>query len=90
MRPDVAENQQIVAIRAIAFIASEERTAQRFLDLTGLTSAELRGSLEDPDVQRAAIDFLAAHEPDLIACADALGMKPEELAAFVQRQEGGL
>lgn len=82
MRPDVAQNQQIIAIRAIGFIASNERTAQRFLDLTGLTIEELRGSLEEPAVQVAALDFLSAYEPDLIACAEALGIEAEALAAL--------
>jgi len=31
------------------------------------------------------LDFLAAHEPDLVAAADALGVKPGELIDAGQR-----
>ncbi len=32
-------------------------------------------------VLAAALGFLEAHEPDLVACAEALDMKPESLVA---------
>jgi hypothetical protein len=33
----------------------------------------------------AVLDFLCAHEPDLIAAAEALGLAPAELAAARER-----
>jgi len=33
----------------------------------------------------AVIDFLCAHEPDLVAAAAALGVEPQELAAVSER-----
>ncbi|MFC0203530.1 DUF3572 family protein [Novosphingobium soli] len=55
--------------------------AERFLALTGLTPDALRASLASPGTQAAVLDFLCAHEPDLIAAADALGVAPATLVA---------
>ena len=33
-------------------------------------------------MHRAVLDFLCAHEPDLVAAADALGVAPADLAAL--------
>jgi hypothetical protein len=36
----------------------------------------LRDGIESGEVQRAVLDFLAAHEPDLLAAAEALDLAP--------------
>lgn len=59
--------------------------AERLLSLTGLTPDALRAGLDDAAVLGAVLDFLAAHEPDLIAAADALGVMPGELTAAAER-----
>ncbi len=79
----------ILAIRVITHIAADEALLGRFLDLSGLTPSELRSGLTGPAVQMAALDFLAGHEPDLLACADAIGVRPDRLmAACVQLGAG--
>jgi hypothetical protein len=55
------------------------------LSLTGLTPDALRAGLDNPAVLIAVIEFLCAHEPDLLAAADALGIEPQELAATRER-----
>jgi hypothetical protein len=62
--------------------------ADRLLALTGLTPQALREGLGDPAVLGAVLDFLCAHEPDLVAAADALGVSPQELAAARERLGG--
>ncbi len=56
--------------------------ADRFLAITGLDSAGLRAAIAAPATHLAVLDFLCAHEPDLIAAAEALGLAPAELAAM--------
>lgn len=74
-----------LALQALGFILADERRAQRFLDLTGLTPETLRGALAEESTHSAVIDFLCAHEPDLIAAAEALGITPQRLlSAFEQ------
>ena len=74
---------EAIALGAIAATLSDERRAQRFLDLTGLDAAELRERALAGDRGRlaATIAFLESHEPDLIAVADAIGSTPARLVA---------
>ena len=64
---------------------SDQDRADRLLALTGLTPDALRGGLGDPALLGAVLDFLCAHEADLVAAADALGVPPADLAATRER-----
>lgn len=77
--PPDADETAALALGALGFILSDDRRAQRFLDLTGLDADGLRAALSEEETHRAIIDFLCAHEPDLIAAADSLGVSPEAL-----------
>lgn len=68
-----------LALAALAATLGDERRAQRFLDLTGIGTGELRAQLDDPALLAAVLRFLEAHEPDLISVAEDLGVKPEDL-----------
>ncbi|MEO1968822.1 MAG: DUF3572 domain-containing protein [Sphingomonadaceae bacterium] len=70
-----------LALSALGWVLGDPYRAARLLALTGLTPDQLRDGLGDSSVLGAVLDFLAAHEPDLVAAADALGVKPEELIA---------
>lgn len=72
---------QTVALNALVWTLSDERRADRLVSLTGLTPADLRARLAEPGVLAACLAFLEAHEPDLIACADAVGATPDALVA---------
>ena len=75
------EGAGALALRALGWILSEGARAERLLALTGLTPEDLRAGLGEPSTQAAILRFLEAHEPDLVACADALGVSPAELVA---------
>ncbi|MBA3053820.1 MAG: DUF3572 family protein [Sphingomonadales bacterium] len=70
-----------LALGALGWLLESETRADRLLALTGLTPDVLRAGLGDPGVLGAVLDFLSAHEPDLIGAAEALGVAPEVLAA---------
>ena len=70
-----------VALQALAWVLADERRARRFLDLTGLTPEELRAGIGSAEMQGSVLDFLAAHEPDLVAAAEALGLSPDAIGA---------
>lgn len=78
---DCVNNPSTLALAALGWILSEERRAQRFLDLTGLSPDSLRHVIEEVSTHRAVLDFLCAHEPDLVGAAESLGIRPEKLAA---------
>ena len=80
-----AADPQALALSALGWVLSDRDRAERLLALTGLTPETLRGGLGDPALLGAVVDFLCAHEADLIAAADALGVAPGDLAASRER-----
>jgi hypothetical protein len=74
-------NSEALALHALVWTLGDPGRASRLLDLTGLDASELRARASDPSLLAATLGFLEAHEPDLIACAEALEVKPTELVA---------
>ena len=68
-----------LALSALAATLTDERRARRFLDLTGIGTDDLRRRVDDAGLLCALIGFLEAHEPDLVAVSEQIGVKPEEL-----------
>ena len=77
-----------LALSALAATLSDERRAQRFLDLTGIETGELRARAADPTLLVALIAFLEAHEPDLLSVSEMIGVKAEQLVAAHRQIEG--
>ncbi|MBA16015.1 MAG: hypothetical protein CMN73_06635 [Sphingomonas sp.] len=73
------DDAMIVALRALAWVVGDGPRCERLLGTTGLDPAALRRGADDPAVLAALLAFLEAHEPDLIACADALDVPATEL-----------
>jgi hypothetical protein len=80
-------NAGALALQALVWTLGEPARASRLLDLTGLDPAELRARAGDPALLAATIGFLESYEPDLIACADALDVKPAALVSARARLE---
>ena len=68
-----------IALSALGWILADDGRAQRLLALTGLSPDDLRSRVGERDLQAAVLRFLEAHEPDLLACADAVKVEPAEL-----------
>ena len=68
-----------LGLRALAWALAEPPRAMRLLEVTGLQPQHLRSRANDPAVLAAALGFLEAHEPDLVACAAALDVTPPAL-----------
>ena len=84
---DDPTNDAAVALHALGWTLGDDRRADRFLALTGLTPEQLRDGLDRPETLAAALRFLEAHEPDLIACAEAIGVAPADLPEARRRLE---
>ncbi|WP_298686897.1 DUF3572 domain-containing protein [uncultured Sphingomonas sp.] len=76
-----------LALSALVWTLSDAPRAERLLALTGLDSDELRARAGDPSLLAAVLGFLAQHEPDLTACAEALDVRPEALVAAQRKLE---
>ena len=77
--PYAAQDMTVVALQALAWTLGEPARAARLLALTGLTPDALRDGADDRQLLAALLDFLAGHEPDLVACAAAIGVTPADL-----------
>ena len=80
-----AVDPQALALGALGWVLADDQRAERLLSLTGMTPEILRAGLGDPAVLSAVVDFRCAHEPDLVAAAQALGVEPAALVAARER-----
>jgi len=80
-----APDPATLALGALGWVLADGDRAERFLALTGLTPDTLRAGLGDGATLAAVLDFLCAHEPDLVAAAANLGVEPGALAAARER-----
>jgi hypothetical protein len=87
MRARSTNDAEALALSALAATLTDERRAQRFLDLSGIDTDDLRRRAAEPVLLAALLRFLEAHEPDLIQVAETIGAKPEELVAAREELE---
>ena len=78
-RTQTNDDAVALGLSALAWTLGDTGRAERLLAVTGLAAADLRARAADPAVLGALIAFLEAHEPDLLACADALDVGPDAL-----------
>jgi hypothetical protein len=69
----------LTGLKALAWTLEDASRARRLLDLTGLTPDALRAGANNVADKGALLEFLAGHEPDLVACATAIGIGPADL-----------
>jgi hypothetical protein len=74
-----ADDAEATAIAALGFVASDPELLPRFLQLTGIEASAIRKAAAEPGFLAGVLDFLVAHEPTLVAFAEASGTKPEEI-----------
>lgn len=84
---EVTEAALALALAALTWTLRDEVRAARLLALTGLTPVQLRARIDDPVMLAAVLRFLEGHEPDLIACAEAIDAAPEAMVAARRRLE---
>lgn len=68
-----------MALSVLAWTVAKPSRADRLLALTGLSAEGLRARALEPALLAEVLRFLEAHEPDLVACATALGKAPADL-----------
>lgn len=83
-KPDSSDDPAMLALMALGWTLADGARADRLLALTGLDADALRAGVDDPVVLGAVLAFLADHEPDLVACANAIDATP---AALIAAQE---
>lgn len=84
-----AQNAEALALSALVWILQEQDRAERLLALTGLAPDDLRARAGEPQVLGAVLAFLEGYEPDLIACAEAIDVKPADIVSARARLDPG-
>jgi hypothetical protein len=71
----------VIGLQLLGHVVGDPDLGGRFLALTGMDADDLRARAAEPAVLAAVIDFVAAHEADLVAAADSLGLAPQSIIA---------
>ena len=77
VRLKTAVDAEVVAIRALGYIAADETLFERFLALTGFGAEDIRERVTDPGFLGGVLDFLLGDERLVIAFAEASDLAPE-------------
>jgi hypothetical protein len=85
--PETIDRAAALGLSALGWMLQEGDRAARLLALTGLTPEDLRTRIGEPALLAAVLGFLEAHEPDLLACAEALDVAPAQLVEARRRLE---
>ncbi len=83
------QKYEIIALKALGYIVSDDVLRDRFVALTGLDSDTLRESLDQPGTFASILEFLVSHEPDLIAAAEAQDISPDMIVKAWRALGGG-
>jgi len=76
-RPITSQEAEALALRALAFLASEPERIEPFLAVTGLGPATLRSAAQEPGFLLAVLDHLCASDSLLLEFAGNLSLNPE-------------
>lgn len=73
------ESAQILAIRALGWLAARDELIEGFLSSSGASLADLRARAGDPDFLAGMLDYLLMDDRWVLDCAAELGEAPEAL-----------
>lgn len=68
------ESAELLALKALGWIASDEARAGAFLGAAGCAAEDLRLRAQDPEFLGFVMDFLLGDEPALLEFCDAAGL----------------
>ncbi|GJE17775.1 DUF3572 domain-containing protein [Methylobacterium marchantiae] len=85
-KPDHPDDSaERLAISVLGWLAEDSDRLLPFMAASGLTPDTLRASATDPTFLSAVLDHVTGDEAVLVACAHALDVKPERIAAAWRR-----
>ena len=79
MQPPNQNSAESIAISGLQRLAGNDELLMRFCALTGILPNDIRESATQPEFLAGVLDFYLAHEPDLLAWAEADLLAPETI-----------
>lgn len=86
MTPEFAET---FALQALAWLAADEDMLGGFLGMSGLAPDQLRSRAGEPEFLGAVLDYILSADDMVLALADAMGRRPEDVLAARLALPGG-
>ena len=84
-----AEDAEIIALKALAWLMTHEDQLGNFLGTTGLSVADLKQRAGTAEVLVAVLDFIAMDDEWMVDCARYLVVSPDQLALARETLPGG-
>jgi hypothetical protein len=79
LRPDPRQAAEIIAIKALGFVAGDTERIGRFLAESGLGPETLRAAATDPQFLTGVLDFILRDESLVVAFAAAEELRPDQI-----------
>ena len=74
-------NAEAIAIAGLSRLAADDDLLMRFCGLTGILPNDIRQAATQPGFLVGVLDCYMSYAPDLLAWAEADGLKPEAIVA---------
>jgi len=71
---------EMLAIQALAFIAEEPHSLNRFLDISSISPEQIRAASREPGFLAGVLEHMLGEESLLVAFARSAGIDPGEIA----------
>ncbi len=84
------EEAEILAVRALGFLAQHRERMDGFIRLTGVAVDDLKDHMSDPGYLGAVLDYVLADERCLLEFIEQVGVAPELPYAAARKLEGGI
>jgi len=79
-----SDQSELLAIRALSFLASETDRLERFLKLSGLGPDTIRRDAESPAFLKGVLEYLLEDESLLMVFCAETGIRPEDVSRAVR------
>ena len=86
--PSHTEEAEVIALKALGFLAGEPERLERFMSLSGLTLAAIRKSAADPAFLAGVLDHLLSDQTLLLTFVENCGFSPSDVQMSRQRLPG--
>ena len=76
-----SEQAEILAIKALTFLAHSGEDLDRFMTLSGIAPTDLRSRAGDPEILAAVLDFMLSDDSRITTFCEEVAIDPRELHA---------
>ncbi len=73
------ENAQLIGVKALGWIATQDEVFEAFIFASGARPEELRARAEEPEFLVSVLDFLLMQDEWVLGFAQATGSAPEQV-----------